>query len=111
MILVDSDEGEAVAEREDDGGETGMGGYVGVESIEPEGLRVVVFDGVVDLAVPESVVGDDKCAWAQSGEQKVEIGDVVAFVGVDIYKVPVFMQSRDNLEGVAYMERDAVSAG
>lgn len=80
-----ADEGEAVAEGDDDCFKLRVRGHVGVEAVEGEGLRVVVGDGVGHLAVPERIVGYDEASVAQTRQYEIQIFDIPTFVCVDIH--------------------------
>lgn len=78
-----ADDGEAVAEGEDNLRKTGVAGELVVKSTQAEGLLVVVVSGVDDVTIPQSVVRQYPTTCTHEGIDKVEICAVFPLVGID----------------------------
>src|SRR3954470_7490609 len=71
-----------VADREHHGLDPGIVGDVVVERLQRNGVVVGGF-GIEHGAVPQDVVGEQQPAGSEPRDELLEVGDVVALVGID----------------------------
>ena len=65
---------------------------------------------VGNLSAPERIVGYYITSRTHQRQNHVEIADIMALVGIDIYHVPRFRRNlRNDIEGIPYMKRDPLS--
>ena len=105
------DEGEAVAQGDDDLLDARVLLDVVVEGDDAAGLGLALCLGVYDLAGPQGVVGDDETAWFQVFHHQVVVLDILALVGVDEHEVVALAQRGNDVAGIADVQAHALAVG
>ena len=115
-VLFLTNDGEAVAQGQDDALHARVGSHEVVEMAYALRLRILAgglvwgVGGVDDVTVPESVVGQDKGAGAHVRQQGFVVVGVVALVGIDKGEVEGAKRGQQR-QGVADVEVDLVGPG
>lgn len=95
------DQGETVAQGDDDFLDAGVFFYPVVKGEYAAGLCLALCLGIHDLASPQGIVSDDESALIQVFHHQLIVFDILSLVGVDEHEVITLAQRGDDIAGIA----------